>query len=124
MIDLGSAPGAWSQYAAEKVGLKGRVVALDILPMDAFRTEFMGRQWGVPSEFLVYDGQPYYAKDLLAYTLLHGVLIRPAGPEHLDRIAALWKVYDEFPFKDAQLHPYWSNAPSPWESALRSVTSI
>ena len=78
--------------------------------MDAFRTEFMGRQWGVPSEFLVYDGQPYYAKDLLAYTLLHGVLIRPSTHEHLVRISTLWKVDDEFPLRGAKLYPYWNNA--------------
>jgi hypothetical protein len=47
--------------------------------MDAFRTEFMGRQWGIPSEFLVYEGMPYYSRDVEAYTLLHGVLIRPGG---------------------------------------------
>lgn len=34
-IDLGAAPGAWSQYAAKRVGRKGRVVASDILPMPA-----------------------------------------------------------------------------------------
>ncbi len=33
-LDLGAAPGAWSQYAARRVGPKGRVVASDILPMD------------------------------------------------------------------------------------------
>jgi len=33
-LDLGAAPGAWSQYAARKVGAKGRVIATDILPMD------------------------------------------------------------------------------------------
>jgi 23S rRNA (uridine2552-2'-O)-methyltransferase len=33
-LDLGAAPGAWSQYATRKVGSKGRVVATDILPMD------------------------------------------------------------------------------------------
>ncbi|HKZ72630.1 MAG TPA: 23S rRNA (uridine(2552)-2'-O)-methyltransferase RlmE [Steroidobacteraceae bacterium] len=32
-IDLGAAPGAWSQYAVRKVGPRGRVVASDILPM-------------------------------------------------------------------------------------------
>lgn len=104
---------AWgtSSWGGEQIdAIKPPAKTLDILPMDAFRTEFMGRQWGVPSEFLVYDGQPYYAKDVLAYTLLHGVLIRPSGHEHLERISALWKVYDEFPFKDAKLHPYWNNA--------------
>jgi len=35
VVDLGSAPGGWSQVAAELVGDKGRVVASDILPMDS-----------------------------------------------------------------------------------------
>ncbi|MBT8441797.1 MAG: 23S rRNA methyltransferase [Gammaproteobacteria bacterium] len=35
VLDLGAAPGAWSQLAADIVGDEGLVVALDILPMDA-----------------------------------------------------------------------------------------
>ena len=35
IVDLGSAPGGWSQVAAQRVGHKGRVIASDILPMDA-----------------------------------------------------------------------------------------
>jgi len=35
VLDLGAAPGAWSQYARRKVGPTGRVIASDILPMDA-----------------------------------------------------------------------------------------
>lgn len=34
VVDLGAAPGAWSQYAAMRVGDKGRVVACDLLAMD------------------------------------------------------------------------------------------
>ena len=34
LIDLGAAPGGWSQYAAKKLKGKGRIIALDILPMD------------------------------------------------------------------------------------------
>lgn len=34
VVDLGAAPGGWSQYAAKVLGGKGRIVALDILPMD------------------------------------------------------------------------------------------
>ena len=33
IVDLGSAPGGWSYYASRKLGGKGTVVALDILPM-------------------------------------------------------------------------------------------
>ena len=34
VVDLGSAPGGWSQVAAKRVGDHGLVVASDILPMD------------------------------------------------------------------------------------------
>jgi len=34
VVDLGSAPGGWSQVAAERLGHKGRVIASDILLMD------------------------------------------------------------------------------------------
>lgn len=33
-IDLGSAPGAWSQYVAARLDGRGRVLAVDLLPMD------------------------------------------------------------------------------------------
>ena len=33
VIDLGAAPGGWSEYAAPILGKKGRMIALDILPM-------------------------------------------------------------------------------------------
>jgi 23S rRNA (uridine2552-2'-O)-methyltransferase len=35
IMDLGSAPGGWSQVAGKLVGARGRVLATDILPMDA-----------------------------------------------------------------------------------------
>lgn len=34
VVDLGAAPGGWSQVAAERVGPGGRVVALDLLDME------------------------------------------------------------------------------------------
>lgn len=33
VVDLGAAPGSWSQVARERLGEQGRVIALDILPM-------------------------------------------------------------------------------------------
>ena len=33
VVDLGSAPGSWSQVLREKLGAKARIVALDVLPM-------------------------------------------------------------------------------------------
>ena len=34
VLDLGAAPGGWSEYAIQAVGEQGRVFALDILPME------------------------------------------------------------------------------------------
>ncbi|MBI4082095.1 MAG: RlmE family RNA methyltransferase [Candidatus Lambdaproteobacteria bacterium] len=33
VLDLGSAPGSWLQYAAERVGRQGRVVGVDLQPI-------------------------------------------------------------------------------------------
>ena len=35
VIDLGAAPGGFSQYVAERVAPGGKVIALDLLPMDS-----------------------------------------------------------------------------------------
>lgn len=34
VVDLGAAPGGWTQVAVQAVGPRGQVVAIDILPMD------------------------------------------------------------------------------------------
>lgn len=42
VLDLGAAPGAWSEYASRLVGDGGRLIALDLLPMEAIAgVEFM-----------------------------------------------------------------------------------
>jgi 23S rRNA (uridine2552-2'-O)-methyltransferase len=34
VVDLGAAPGGWTQYISEKMHANGRIIALDILPME------------------------------------------------------------------------------------------
>lgn len=34
VVDLGAAPGGWSQYAAKRVGGAGLLIAIDLLPME------------------------------------------------------------------------------------------
>lgn len=47
IVDLGAAPGGWSQLAARLLNGKGRVVAMDILPMDAIvGVEFLQGDFG------------------------------------------------------------------------------
>ncbi|NNG12332.1 MAG: 23S rRNA (uridine(2552)-2'-O)-methyltransferase RlmE [Halobacteria archaeon] len=59
VIDLGAAPGGWSQYAAQLLKGKGRIIALDLLPMDPLD--------GV--EFLQGDFMEDEVLDLLVETL-------------------------------------------------------
>jgi len=81
-----------------------------LLPLDTFRAEFMGRQWGLGPEFLVYENRPFTTEEGLAMTLLHDVLVRPAGVGPRDRlIFSLWRARDDFGVQDAEFLPYWSN---------------
>ncbi len=41
VIDLGAAPGSWSQYVGEKIGGKGRLIAIDILPMEPINSTLL-----------------------------------------------------------------------------------
>ncbi|MEN6643035.1 MAG: glycoside hydrolase domain-containing protein [Armatimonadia bacterium] len=78
--------------------------ALDVLPLDAFRAEFMGHNWGVPAEFLC-TGKAYTAKEAFAFTLLHDVPIRG----DLGTLGKLWKTFDQFGKHEAIWLPYWEN---------------
>ncbi len=35
IVDLGAAPGSWSQYASRRLDGRGRVIAVDLLPVDS-----------------------------------------------------------------------------------------
>ena len=37
VVDLGSAPGGWSQWVVKEVGLKGKLVAIDLLDMEPIK---------------------------------------------------------------------------------------
>ena len=37
VVDLGATPGGWSQVAVARVGRSGKVIALDLLPLDALK---------------------------------------------------------------------------------------
>jgi enoyl-CoA hydratase/carnithine racemase len=81
-----------------------------LLPLDSFRAEFMGRQFGLRPEFLVYEGRPFTPDEALAVTLLHDVMVRPSGlGEKLEKVAAVWKAHDEFGVERAEFLPYWRN---------------
>jgi len=86
-----------------------------LLPLDAFRAEFMGHQWGVPAEFLCY-GNPLTYEQSWSVALLHDVPVRPNKLDlgmrkgELGLISSIWKVMDDFGRKGAEWLPYWRNS--------------
>lgn len=83
---------------------------LDVLSLDAFRAEFMGRNWGVPAEFLLYKPVVIHHNEGLSLALLHDVPVRPTTSGDVEESARLWKMFDQFGRHEAQWLPYWSNA--------------
>ena len=107
MPTLGWATGYWDGEQFQGVG--GGVDVAKLLPLDAFRAEFMGRQWGVPAEFL-HAGAAYTYEQAWAFTLLHDVPVRPHNADDdLDLAARIWRVMDAFDRKNADWLPYWRN---------------
>ena len=80
--------------------------AYERLPLDMFRTEFMGHQWGVPAEFLHYT-LGLSLRQALAISLPHDVPTRPVTVPDLEELAGLWRAFDRFGRKQAEWVPYW-----------------
>lgn len=90
--------------------VQGQKDPRSLLPLDSFRAEFMGRQFGLLPEFLVYEGRPFTTDEALAVTLLHDVPVRATGlGDTLEKLSTLWKAQDEFGIENAEFLPYWSN---------------
>ncbi len=106
---LGFADSYWD---GEQFG-EGELAAktLEQLSLPTFRAEFMGRNFGVPCEFLVYERPPHWTfEKALAFTLLHDVRVRPLGVgPMLERIAPIWEALDQFGVAEAEWFPYWRN---------------
>ena len=81
------------------------------LDLDYFRTEYIGRNMGVPVEFIAYENRPYWKfESALACALLHGILPRPNDIGHpLTLMSKVWKVIGSFPVEQAEWKPYWNN---------------
>ncbi len=85
---------------------------LQKLPLASFRAEFMGKNFGVPCEFLVYERPPDWTIDhALAFTMLHDVRVRPLGfGEMLEKMAAIWDAMTKFGVSESEWYPYWRNS--------------
>jgi len=79
---------------------------LDRLPLDMFRTEFMGHNVGVPADLLYYRMQGF--RRCLGLGLLHDVPTRAETLDDLKLLSELWLARQRFGCDQAQFTGYWA----------------
>lgn len=88
--------------------MKGSTKDMDL---DYFRAEYIGRNVGVPVEFIAYENRPLWNfENALSCSILHGILPRPNNIDlPLDLMSNVWKIFDKFPVELSEWKPYWDN---------------
>ena len=88
VLDLGAAPGAWSQYARQRVGAGGRVIASDILPMEPLAgVEFVQGDF---REAAVLEGLTALAPGRVVDVLLSDMAPNLSGVDVIDQPRAMY----------------------------------
>lgn len=77
------------------------------IPLDVFRAEFMGHNFGIPAMDLSYGwlGTGTTADEMIAISLLHDAEV----PWNYDFMAPIWKAWDKFGMTNTQFLPYWKD---------------
>jgi 23S rRNA (uridine2552-2'-O)-methyltransferase len=103
VVDLGAAPGGWTQYVSERLQSRGHIVALDILPMDTLPDvhfiEGDFREEGVLLQLI--NVIPKRGVDLL----LSDMAPNMSGSSAIDIPRAMYLVELAFDFADKMLKP-------------------
>jgi len=103
VVDLGAAPGGWSQYAARTLQGKGRIVALDILPMDAIvGVEFIQGDFG--SDEVLAQLEEQLGEDQ-AHLVMSDIAPNTVGIADVDHLRAMHLVELTLDFAEKHLAP-------------------
>jgi 23S rRNA (uridine2552-2'-O)-methyltransferase len=90
VVDLGSAPGGWTQVSTKLVGHKGRVIASDILPMDSIAgAEFIQGDF---TEESVFDEIMATLNGNLADVVISDMAPNISGVDVADQAASMYLV--------------------------------
>ncbi len=90
VVELGSAPGGWTQYLSDKLGDQGTVVASDILPMDGYAgVEFI---LGDFSEQVVFDQILAALKGEMADAVISDMAPNVTGQASIDQPRSMYLV--------------------------------
>ena len=109
---------ATTYWTGEQLGSTG---SMSNLPLDRFRTEMMGVNWGVPSDFLHYILGDF--RKAHALTLPHDVPVRTYQGEY-PLTVSIWRLMEDFGRHEARFLPYWNNAEAVQLAAKGCVASV
>lgn len=103
VVDLGAAPGGWTQYISQKLNGSGTIVALDLLAMDAFAdVDFIQGDFREDSVLqLLMDRIPVRGLDLLFSDMAPNM----SGSYDVDIPRAMYLAELAFDFGDKMLKP-------------------
>ena len=88
ILDLGAAPGGWSQVAAEIVGKTGQIIASDILPIEAIPgVDFLQGDF---TEMSVYKALLSLTKDQKMNTVLSDMAPNMSGQLSVDQPKSMY----------------------------------
>lgn len=101
-----------SYFDGEQIRLKQGQNLMDSLSTAAMRAEFLGRNWGVPSQICLTDGPWHIAcptQSLYGLFLLYDADIKVYGKvdTKIDLMSRYWKIMDDFGTDTSEFHPFW-----------------
>ncbi|MBE7028308.1 MAG: hypothetical protein E7407_04660 [Ruminococcaceae bacterium] len=98
----------WSGESLQSSYMKG---STEDVNLDYFRAEYIGRNMGVPVEFIAYENRPVWNfENALSCSILHGILPRPNDIDYpLEFMSGIWKIFDTFPIEKSEWMPYYKN---------------
>jgi hypothetical protein len=99
---LAFATGYWNGEQLRQTEIKS-----EALPLDRFRTEFLGRNIGVPSDLLFYKLRDYEASTAIA--ILHNVPVRCENDADFKVMAQIYRIRTAFGCDRAEFHGYWEH---------------
>jgi len=108
--------GEYIQYSLVKYGA-------DEMPEGYLRATHSGRNFGLPTEFIVYENKPIWSfDDAFAFSLVHGVLPRPNDiGEPLAKVSKIWSIIDNFHVENAEWCPYFNKESHPFSADDDSI---
>jgi len=100
---LGFADTYWDGEASQEMFH----TSIDRIDFSTLRAQYIGRNWGVPSQFIIYASADTPFECISGLLILCGVYGRPLSIAGVNVNEPIWKAMDEFGVDDAEFCPAW-----------------